>query len=115
MGAYLAAKAKMDEVISSTSVREGAYIAYTSAPRVTRTSMSTSPVTVALPAVFVPTIGVIFDMDGTLTEPGAIDFSEMYRRTGFVAGTGDLVSMVNAVTDNTRRQELEVITYHPPK
>ena len=96
MEAYLTAKAKMDEIISSTSVRESAYIAHASTPLAPVVSN-------------VPTIGIIFDMDGTLTEPGAIDFSEMYRRTGFVAGTGDLVSMVNAVTDSVRRQELEEI------
>ena len=95
MGAFLTAKAKMEEIVSSTSVRESAYIAYA------------SPSQAQVPVI--PTIGVIFDMDGTLTEPGAIDFSEMYRRTGFVAGTGDLVSMVNAVTDTARRQELEDI------
>jgi pyridoxal kinase len=27
-------------------------------------------------------VGIIFDMDGTLTEPGAIDFPAMYRRIG---------------------------------
>jgi beta-phosphoglucomutase-like phosphatase (HAD superfamily) len=98
MESFLAAKAKMDEIVSSTSVRESAYIAYAT------TSQKSGVVTPVI-----PTIGIIFDMDGTLTEPGAIDFSEMYRRTGFVAGTGDLVSMVNAVTDDGRRQELEDI------
>jgi hypothetical protein len=29
-----------------------------------------------------PVVGVIFDMDGTLTEPGAIDFKAIYTRIG---------------------------------
>ena len=54
-------------------------------------------------------MGLIFDMDGTLTEPGAIDFGEMYRRCDFQPGSGDLVSMVNAIADPVRRQQLEDI------
>jgi hypothetical protein len=29
-----------------------------------------------------PVTGIIFDMDGTLTMPGALDFQAMYTRTG---------------------------------
>ena len=68
MEAFLTARAKMDEVVSSTCVRENAYLAYASAasaPSVLSASR-VSPVSVAGG----PTIGVIFDMDGTLTEPG---------------------------------------------
>jgi HAD superfamily hydrolase (TIGR01549 family) len=32
----------------------------------------------------IPVRGVIFDMDGTLTEPGAIDFKAMYDRIGII-------------------------------
>ena len=38
--------------------------------------------------------GVIFDMDGTLTEPGAIDFKEMYARTGLDPKGGDILTQV---------------------
>ena len=29
--------------------------------------------------------GIVWDMDGTLTKDGAIDFEEMYRRSGAAA------------------------------
>jgi pyridoxal/pyridoxine/pyridoxamine kinase len=38
--------------------------------------------------------GVIFDMDGTLTRPGAIDFADMYIRTGMNPKGGDIVTQV---------------------
>lgn len=56
-----------------------------------------------------PTYGVLFDMDGTLTEPGGIDFGEMYTRTGFTPGSGDIVSWVNAHQDPVRKKELNDI------
>lgn len=45
-----------------------------------------------------PIVGVIFDMDGTLTEPGAIDFKKMYERLGFSRG-GDVLQLVEAIAD----------------
>jgi len=38
--------------------------------------------------------GVIFDIDGTLTGPGAIDFADMYIRTGMDPKGGDIVTQV---------------------
>eukprot|EP01041_Mallomonas_annulata_P007549 gene7549-15468_t len=40
-----------------------------------------------------PLTGVIFDMDGTLTEAGAIDFEALYRRTGLQRGK-DILSQI---------------------
>ena len=37
--------------------------------------------------------GVIFDMDGTLTMPGAINFKAMYERIG-LTGHGDILSQI---------------------
>lgn len=40
--------------------------------------------------------GIIFDMDGTLTEPGAIDFKAMYDRIGFVKRKGvDILTQIS--------------------
>jgi len=44
-------------------------------------------------------LGVIFDMDGTLTEPGAIDFDAMYRRCKFSRVNGDILTQINALPD----------------
>jgi pyridoxine kinase len=43
--------------------------------------------------------GIIFDMDGTLTLPGAIDFSAMYRRTGLTrdSALGDIMSQIRGM------------------
>lgn len=77
--------------------------------------------------------GIIFDMDGTLTNPGAIDFNKMYLRVGELirlenekllsmasasAGVnevvlhqeidrkcGDILSQVNAITNEVLRQK----------
>jgi len=48
-------------------------------------------------------LGVIFDMDGTLTEPGAIDFNAMYQRCKFSRVNGDILSQVNALADPEMR------------
>lgn len=43
-------------------------------------------------------VGVIFDMDGTLTEPGAINFQAMYDRIGLKrTRDSDLISLVEAI------------------
>ena len=40
--------------------------------------------------------GVIFDMDGTLTEPGGIDFAAMYTRSGLVKQPGiDILQQID--------------------
>lgn len=49
-------------------------------------------------------IGVIFDLDGTLTEAGAIDFKAMYNRIGLNYGNGDIVSQVEAMSCEDQRQ-----------
>lgn len=48
--------------------------------------------------------GVVFDMDGTLTEPGAIDFSKMYSRNGLDRSAGDILSQINAIEDADKRR-----------
>lgn len=56
--------------------------------------------TVASPASSCATRGIIFDLDGTLTLPGAIDFNAMYRRIGLDRRPGtDLLTQVNAMAD----------------
>ena len=53
--------------------------------------------------------GIIFDMDGTLTEPGAIDFTAMYRRTQLKPTDGDLITQINSMIDDKRRKECNEI------
>jgi phosphoglycolate phosphatase-like HAD superfamily hydrolase len=50
------------------------------------------------PRVFAPVNGIIFDMDGTLTHPGAIDFGAMYRRAGLDRANGDIIAQLEAST-----------------
>jgi hypothetical protein len=50
-----------------------------------------------------PVAGVIFDMDGTLTMPGAIDFKTLYSRLGLGSSGYDVVSTVNAIEDEAMR------------
>jgi phosphoglycolate phosphatase-like HAD superfamily hydrolase len=50
--------------------------------------------------------GIIFDMDGTLTEPGAIDFSAMYRRCGISRIGGDIISQIEQVADPAERERM---------
>ncbi len=48
--------------------------------------------------------GVIFDMDGTLTEAGAIDFGAMYTRTGLTRSkSSDILTLVNALPSQEER------------
>jgi phosphoglycolate phosphatase-like HAD superfamily hydrolase len=60
-----------------------------------------------------PTIikGVIFDMDGTLTEPGSIDFAAMYSRNGLQRRHGsDILTLVNGLpTEQEREAAMQVI------
>ncbi len=50
-----------------------------------------------------PVEGIIFDMDGTLTMPGAIDFSAMYKRCGFSRRDGDIILQIEALADEEAR------------
>jgi len=43
-------------------------------------------------------------MDGTLTEPGAIDFSKMYSRNGLKKEDGDMITQIQQMTDPAKRQ-----------
>lgn len=54
--------------------------------------------------------GIIFDMDGTLTEPNSIDFKAMYVRNGLerVPGT-DILTLINRMPDEQRAAAMEVI------
>ena len=54
-------------------------------------------------------VGVIFDMDGTLTEPGAIDFAAMYRRCGLRRSNGDLLKQIEAYTDADEKKRAHEI------
>jgi phosphoglycolate phosphatase-like HAD superfamily hydrolase len=42
-------------------------------------------------------------MDGTMTEPGAIDFSAMYKRNGLV-GTGDILSQIREIKCTEKKE-----------
>ena len=54
---------------------------------------------VAANRVCAPVEGVIFDMDGTLTMPGAINFNAMYERCGLSRSNGDIVLQIENMTD----------------
>lgn len=55
--------------------------------------------------------GIIFDMDGTLTEAGAIDFNAMYTRTGLCRSpTTDIVELINSMdSSDDRKRAFEII------
>ena len=54
-----------------------------------------------------PVAGVIFDLDGTLTKPGAIDFGTLYSRLNLESNHGyDIIERVNGITDDIERQRL---------
>ncbi|CAF0722194.1 unnamed protein product [Didymodactylos carnosus] len=52
--------------------------------------------------------GVIFDMDGTLTRPGAIDFARMRERCGIKPG-GDIIEFVNNQSEPLRSKLNEIL------
>jgi HAD superfamily hydrolase (TIGR01549 family) len=52
--------------------------------------------------------GVVLDMDGTITLPGAIDFAAMRRRIGAPHGT-DIIAHVNAQETEEARERLHAI------
>jgi pyridoxine kinase len=57
-----------------------------------------------------PVVGVIFDMDGTLTEPGAIDFDAMYSRIGIQRRRGmDILTQVREEVHPDRHEEAHQI------
>lgn len=56
--------------------------------------------------------GVVFDMDGTLTSPGAIDFAAMYTRIGLVKKSpqDDILSLVQQLpTDAEKERAMQII------
>lgn len=55
--------------------------------------------------------GVIFDMDGTLTEHGSIDFAAMYSRNGLQRRHNtDILSLINGLpTEEEREKAMNVI------
>ena len=54
--------------------------------------------------------GIIFDMDGTLTEPHAIDFKAMYTRNGLVRKPGDdILTLIMQLPEPQRTAALKVI------
>ena len=54
-----------------------------------------------------PVAGIIFDLDGTLTKPGAIDFKTLYSRLNLEAIPNyDIIERVNGITDDAERQRL---------
>ena len=70
-------------------------------------TLSTKIYEVSRPAYFVvgglsqssKCLGVIFDLDGTLTMPGQIDFDAMYSRTNLSKKNGSILSQVRAMSD----------------
>lgn len=56
-------------------------------------------------------LGVIFDMDGTLTEPHAIDFQAMYDRIGLTRTKDtDILTLVNALpSEEEKARAMEII------
>ncbi len=54
--------------------------------------------------------GIIFDMDGTLTEPHAIDFKAMYTRNGLIRKPGDdILTLIMQLPEPQRSAALKVI------
>lgn len=48
--------------------------------------------------------GIIFDMDGTLTAPGAIDFAAIYRRLQLKRSDGDIIAQINKMENDEERK-----------
>ena len=53
--------------------------------------------------------GVIFDMDGTLTMPGLINFAAMTERCGLTKQGGSILTQIGAMPEDKRQQALDVI------
>ena len=58
-------------------------------------------------------LGVIFDMDGTLTHPGAIDFKAMYTRTGLKKRrpSDDILSLIAGLSSDEEKEKALQIVY----
>jgi phosphoglycolate phosphatase-like HAD superfamily hydrolase len=62
---------------------------------------------------------VVFDMDGTLTQEGALDYAEMYRRAGAPPGCKNILEWVetldaagvSGVKERGRQQEAVALTH----
>ena len=58
-------------------------------------------------------LGIIFDMDGTLTKEGAIDFTSMYTRTRLIRDKvkGDILSQIKGIADVEERKRCYEVIY----
>lgn len=66
---------------------------------------STTTIPMSYIAAHPTVVGIIFDMDGTLTEPGAIDFEAMYSRNGLVrSATSDILTEISKLPTEEQRQ-----------
>lgn len=54
-------------------------------------------------------LGVIFDMDGTLTEAGAIDFPAMHARSGLPRGTKDILTAIRSLPSEQQGEALRIV------
>lgn len=56
-------------------------------------------------------VAVIVDMDGTLTEPGAIDFQAMYDRNGWERASGGniLKRIADLATEEERKRAMDIV------
>ena len=53
--------------------------------------------------------GVCFDMDGTLTEPGAIDFSQMYARNRLDRAAGDILTQIGKMEPAAQKGAMDIV------
>lgn len=105
----------LSNVVSATNAVHGRELRivesldlYLGIARVWGDSFSTQPSSSVRSAAYVQSsdhvAGVIFDMDGTLTEPGAINFSNMYTRNGLSRSDGDMIQQIERMTDPAKKQ-----------
>lgn len=62
----------------------------------------------ALPSPSQPIAGVIFDMDGTLTLPGHIDFNAMYARIGLPRGE-DILEQIRQMPQDKQAAAVKIV------
>lgn len=94
----------MSAVLEKTVARGQQELAIIESSTIFLTALDDPITPVGLPAHVIkgPVVGVIFDMDGTLTEPGAIDFKAMYDRNGLKRGDGDIISQIQKINDASK-------------
>ena len=56
-----------------------------------------------------PVTGVIFDMDGTLTECGAIDFTAIRNRIGLIDGPDDIITQIKKLPIEKQSDALNIV------